>query len=150
VALPAGIILDTDVHPKASWPLTKATSLVAPPLGQGRSHPARESVDGTRWCAFGDHTLDPASRARRCGSCATFRDRLRHQEWSDSLRHLPTEVITALITSAQDSDALVKRLHGKYLVNQDLTTDELSQLFTAVTRTSDIAALAEDYLSTGL
>ena len=75
--LPAGVPFD-GTQPRESWPLTKAKNITTPSLGPGRSPPARVAPDGTRWCAYGDHTLDPNSKTRRCERCAAIRDRDRH------------------------------------------------------------------------
>lgn len=137
---------DPAKHPKSSWPRTDPTPLVAPGLGQGQYHRARVAQDGTRWCAYGNHTLAPASRKHRCDSCAAFRDRLRHRPEGTSFVALPTELVDGLLASARACDVLVERLHAQFLLHVDITTDDLTALFVAANQTNNIAGLMAEYI----
>ena len=146
MALPAGVRLSRST-PRASWPRTDAVPLVAPRLGQGKGYEARVAADGSRWCAYGNHTLDPTSKAQRCDACARFRDRLRHQPAGDAFRYLPTEIVHGITAASRACNQLLNRLNAKAHLHQDLTQTELTELLDAATTLSLIGMLAEEYLA---
>ncbi|WP_022909213.1 hypothetical protein [Aestuariimicrobium kwangyangense] len=51
------------------------------------------------------------------------------------------------MAAASDCQELVGRLHAKFVLHQDLTTDELTDLFSAAIANKVIARLAEEYLA---
>jgi hypothetical protein len=76
MALPPGMPFDMGMDPE-SWPPTNATPIDEPAPYPGGSHPARVAKDGTRWCAYCDKTIDPATRVKACPRCASKRAHLR-------------------------------------------------------------------------
>ena len=71
---------------------------------------------------------------------------MRKQPVGAAFVALPTEVAHALIAACRAHGMVVERIHGKFLLHQDLTTSEVQSLIEAATRTHLIAEIAADYL----
>lgn len=137
--LSAGERLDEKRHPRPSWPDLPPHNRGAPPLGMGRSHRARLARDGTRWCAYCDTTLDPDRKTRRCDDCARYRDTLRHSPNTEPAYPVTLSTLDSLAEANRRADAAAERAHAKFLLRQDLTTDELLGLIQSV---ADLTRLA--------
>lgn len=145
--LPAGVTLDRNIHPPESWPPHPPASLVAAPLGRGNGRPARVAEDGTRWCAYWDHTVEPYSKITRCTPCAQFRDRLRHAPVGEAFVSLPVDVVSGLVAAAAESTAAVARANGRRNLREDLTTTELDALIATAFNVNSIVDLVNQFIA---
>lgn len=147
--LPEGVFLDKDVHPPASWPREgdDPKPLAHPsPGGRGNSEQARIARDGTRWCAYGDHTLDPDSNRRICDPCKAFRERFRHGPAREDFTAIPTVLVEAFVPAAKVLAAATKRL-GTACENGDpLPADVTQRLQDSVVYLHSVADLMREYL----
>ena len=143
--LPAGVTLDREVHPPESWPPRPPHYLTAPPPGTGKGHLARVARDGTRWCAYRDHTVDPDSKIQRCDECAAFRDRFRKHPASDQFLTLPAVVVEALLDYIDQHLTATARLETLLDMHQDPTRADLENLHKSATYLAGIGQILIEY-----
>lgn len=145
--LPSGVILDRTRHPQRSWPREPALPMTTPnPPGRGSSPAARVAPDGTRWCAYGDHTLDPDSRQRRCESCAQWRTEFFAGPGRGEYVALPADVVHAFIAAARRHALATTRLNGLVARMGEPTVQDIQDTHESAALMHSIAEIMREYL----